>query len=45
MFSGLKYQAANESGKQHTKLEMAEVTTGQDNVQLQPSTEHNDTRF
>lgn len=45
LLKGLKYQAANESSKLYTKLEMAEVTTGQDNVQPQSCTEHNDTRF
>ena len=36
----MKCQAGKERGKQHTKLEMAELTTEKDNVQPQQSPEH-----
>jgi hypothetical protein len=41
----MKCPAGTETGKQYTKLEMAELTAEKDNVQPQQSPEHSATKF
>ena len=43
--SGMKCRAGTERDKQRTKLEMAELTAENDNVQPQQSPEHSATKF
>jgi hypothetical protein len=43
--SGMQRRAGTERSKQHTKLEMAELTAEKDNVQPPQSPEHSATKF